>query len=145
MNTDPIVVEETFNAPPAVVWRAITDKDQMRQWFFEPMTEFEPEVGFETQFTVRSEGRDYLHLWKVTDVVEHRQIAYQWRYGGYVGNSCVTWKLSESSKGTKLKLTHEGHETFPQDNPIFSRESGQAGWEYLVRKSLKDFLERHSE
>ncbi len=31
MNTDPIVVEQTFNAAVAVVWKAITDKDQMRQ------------------------------------------------------------------------------------------------------------------
>jgi len=30
MNTDPIVVEHTYNAPIAVVWKAISDKDQMR-------------------------------------------------------------------------------------------------------------------
>ena len=55
MNADPIVVEQTFNAPMAVVWKAITDKDQMRRWFFKTMTDFEPEIGFETQFNVRSE------------------------------------------------------------------------------------------
>ena len=36
MNTDSIVVEQTYNVPIAVVWKAITDKDQMRQWYFEP-------------------------------------------------------------------------------------------------------------
>jgi uncharacterized protein YndB with AHSA1/START domain len=117
----------------------------MRQWFFEPITDFKPEVGFETKFNVRKEDQNYPHLWKVTDVVPERQITYQWRYGGYFGNSYVTWELSESPNGTKLKLTHEGHETFPQDNPIFSRESGQAGWKYFIQQSLKDFLEQQSE
>ncbi len=68
--------------------------------------------------------------------------AYDWRYGGYLGNSSVTWELSETPGGTKLKLTHKGHETFAQDNPIFSRESGEAGWGYFVHESLKAFLGR---
>ena len=144
MNTAPVVVEQTFNAPMEVVWKAITDKDQMRQWFFETMTDFEPELGFETQFNVRCEDRDYPHLWKVTDVAPGRRIAYDWRYGGYPGVSKVVWEVSEKPNGTKLKLTHQGHETFPQDDPVFSRESGQAGWEYFLHESLKAFLERQS-
>lgn len=145
MNGDPIVVEQTFNAPIAVVWKAITDKNQMRQWFFEPIADFEPEVGFETQFNVRFQDQDYPHLWKVTDAVPEKRIAYDWRYGGYPGISSVEWELSETPSGTKLKLTHAGLETFPQDHPVFSRESGQAGWNYLLHESLKAFLERQGE
>lgn len=140
MNTAPIVVEHTFNVPIAVVWKAITDRDQMREWFFEPMTEFEPVVGFETQFNVRCDEQDYLHLWKVTNVVPEKQISYKWRYGGYAGDSTVTWELSETPGGTKLRLTHQGHETFAADNPAFSRESGQAGWDYFLHQSLPAFL-----
>ncbi|MHC4664643.1 MAG: SRPBCC family protein [Planctomycetota bacterium] len=142
MNTDSIVVEQIYNAPIAVVWKAIVEKDQMRQWFFKPMTDFKPEVGFETQFDVQVEGQNYPHQWKVTEVVPERRITYDWRYGGYPGNSSVTWELSETPDGTKLKLTHKGIETFPQDDPIFSRESGEAGWEYFLHESLKAFLER---
>lgn len=144
MNADPIVVEQTFNAPIAVVWKAITDKGQMRQWFFEQMTEFKPEIGFKTQFTVRCEDKAYPHLWKVTDVVPQKRISYEWRYGGYPGDSSVTWELSEVPDGTKLRLTHAGHETFPQDDPNFSRESCQAGWEYFLDQRLKAFLEQQS-
>lgn len=139
---EPIVVEQTFRAPIAVVWKAITDTDQMRQWFFGAITEFEPELGFRTQFTVRSGDRDYAHLWNVTEVVSERKIAYDWRYGGVPGDSSVTWELSETADGTKLTLTHAGIETFPQDDPVFSRESGQAGWGYFLHDSLKAFLER---
>lgn len=54
------------------------------------------------------------------------------------------WELSETPSGTKLTLTHEGHETFPQDDPIFSREGCQGGWDYFLRESLKAFLARQS-
>lgn len=51
---------------------------------------------------------DYLHLWRVKEVVPQKRIVYEWRYGGVPGNSTVTWELSETPEGTKLKLTHEG-------------------------------------
>jgi len=142
MNSNPIIVEQTFDAPIAVVWRAITDKDQMRQWFFEPMAEFEPEIGFVTRFKVHCEGKDYLHVWKVTAVVPQKLIAYQWRYDGYPGDSIVTWELREEGDTTNLKFMHAGHETI-QGDPIFSRENGIAGWTYFVQESLKAFLDRH--
>ena len=62
-NTDPIVVEQTYDAPVSVVWKAITDKDEMCQWFFEAISDFEPRVGCETQFNVRCEDRDFVDLW----------------------------------------------------------------------------------
>jgi len=142
MEAEPIVVEQTFKAPVETVWKAIAEKDQMRQWFFDAIPEFEPVEGFETQFNVRAENVDYLHLWTVKEVVPRKRIVYEWRYGGVPGNSTVTWELSETPEGTKLKLTHEGIETFPQDNPVFSRESAQKGWDYFIRESLKKYLER---
>ena len=75
-------------------------------------------------------------------MVRERRLVYDWRYGGLPGRSSVRWELSETPAGTTLRLTHEGHETFPEDDPAFSREQGQAGWDHLVRKSLKAFLER---
>ncbi len=98
----------------------------MRQWFFEPITDFHAEAGFGTEFNVRCDDQDYLHRWKLTDVVPNARIVYDWRYGGVPGSSSVTWELSETPDGTKLTLTHKGIETFPQVNPVFSRDSGIA-------------------
>ena len=67
MDTDPIEVEQTFGAPAAAVWKAITDKEQMRQWFFAPMTNFRPEVGFETDLEVEFEDQIFRHQWRVTE------------------------------------------------------------------------------
>ena len=46
---DAVVVERTLNAPVAKVWKALTDVDQMRQWYFD-LKKFRPEVGFEFEF-----------------------------------------------------------------------------------------------
>ncbi len=63
-----VVIERTFNAPVERVWKALTDVDEMRQWYFD-LKEFRPEVGFEFEFVVEHEGMSYHHLCKVTEVL----------------------------------------------------------------------------
>lgn len=48
----------------------------MRQWFFENIESFKPEVGFETQFNVQAESRNFLHMWKIIEVVPMKKIVY---------------------------------------------------------------------
>ncbi|NNC89260.1 MAG: SRPBCC domain-containing protein [Akkermansiaceae bacterium] len=143
MNTaeDPIVVEETYAAPLADVWDALTDVNRMRKWYFADIPAFEAEVGFETQFTVESGGRTFPHLWKITEVVPPRSITYNWKYGGYPGDSLVSFDLFEADGGTMLRLTHRVVESFPGDIPEFQRESAVAGWTYFLRESLRKHLE----
>lgn len=43
---EPIIVEQTFNTTIDSVWKAITEIKQMRQWYFENIPTFKPEVGF---------------------------------------------------------------------------------------------------
>lgn len=141
-DTRPIVVEETYTVDRAAVWAAITDPEQMSQWYFEPIASFRPEVGFETRFTVHSQGKDWVHLWRVTEVVPESRIAYAFDYAGYDGDASVLWELSDVAGGTRLRLTHSGSETYPGDEPAFQREKGVAGWTYFLQESLKGFLEQ---
>ncbi len=140
-NNAPIIVEQIYNAPIAMVWKAITDKNQMRQWFFENIEAFKAEVGFQTQFNVVNGDKNYLHIWKIADVVPMKKITCNWKFRGYSGNSFVTFELFPENNKTRLRLTNEGQETFPQDNPDFSRESCLEGWNYFIAKRLKEFLE----
>ena len=141
-NSDPIVVELTFGVPPEAVWEAITDPVRMRQWFFEPIEEFSPEPGFVARFNVRNGDTDYLHVWTIIDVLPGERIVYDWCYEGLPGDSTVTWVLTETPDGTTLLLTHQVNEPFPADDPAFSRESGQAGWDYFIGERLKGYLEQ---
>jgi uncharacterized protein YndB with AHSA1/START domain len=143
--TNPIVVEATYAVDRSAVWAALTDPERMSKWYFEPIATFRPEVGFETQFTVHSQGKDWVHLWRVTEVVPETRIAYTFNYAGYEGDASVLWELSAVSGGTRLRLTHTGIETYPKDEPAFQREMGVAGWTYFLGESLKRFLEPRGE
>jgi uncharacterized protein YndB with AHSA1/START domain len=138
----PFIIERTYNAPIAKVWKAITNKDDMKQWYFD-LPEFKAEVGFEFQFKGgRDESNQYLHLCKITEVVPEKRLTYSWRYDGYAGNSFVTFELlKEGKEKTKLILTHHGLETFPASNPDFVKANFAEGWTSIVGTSLKNFVE----
>ncbi len=141
MENQPIIVERTLNAPIAKVWKAITDKDEMKIWYFD-LAEFKAEVGFKFQFMGGdTEGKQYLHLCEITEVIPEKKLTYSWRYDGYVGNSFVSFELSEQENKTLLKLTHEGLETFPNENPDFAKGNFAEGWNYILNTALKDYLE----
>lgn len=143
MKTEPFEIERTYNAPIEKVWKAITDKDQMKQWYFD-ISAFEPEVGFNFQFKGENEGRVFLHLCEITEVIPLKRLSYTWQYEGFEGKSIVTFELFSEGSSTKLKLTHEGLETFPANNPDFAKENFIAGWTYITGTSLKEFLEKTS-
>ena len=138
--TEAVVVERTFKAPVAQVWNALTDVEQMRQWYFD-LKEFKPEVGFEFEFTVDHEGVTYHHLCRITDVVPEKRIAYTWRYKGEPGDSLVTFELFDEGKNTRLKLTHTGIDTFPK-TPAYARKNFETGWTAIIGSELKQFVEK---
>ena len=135
-----VIVERTFNAPVARVWKALTDVDQMREWYFD-LKEFKPQIGFEFEFVVEHEGNSYHHLCRVTEVVPQKKIAHTWRYKGEPGNSLVTIELSPEGEKTRLKLTHTGVDTFPK-TPAYERKNFEAGWTAIIGTELKQFVER---
>jgi len=139
---EPLVIERTLNAPIARVWKALTDKDEMKCWYFD-LKEFKPEVGFEFEFTVEHEGFTYSHLCKITEVIPQKKLAYAWRYEGQEGDSLVTFELFADGEKTRLKLTHVGLETFPK-LPAFARKNFVKGWTEIIGASLKNFLETAS-
>ena len=136
---DVVVVERTLNAPVAKVWKALTDVNQMREWYFD-LKEFKPEIGFEFEFVVEHEGNAYYHLCKVTEVIPQKKIAYTWRYKGEPGDSLVTFELFADGDKTRLKITHTGVETFPK-TPAYARENFETGWTTLIDSELGRFVE----
>jgi len=145
MNTEPIIVEAAFKATTEQVWKAITDKDQMKQWYFD-LAEFKPEIGFEFEFTGQGrKGESYLHLCKIIEVIPQRKLKHSWTYQGYEGYSVVTFDLFAKGEETKVRLTHKGLESFPADNDAFARQNFVDGWTSIINTSLKKFLESPSE
>jgi len=136
----PLITESTYNAPVDVVWQAITDREQMKQWYFD-IESFKPEVGFEFTFKGENEGRVYIHLCKITELIPGRKLKHSWRYQDYEGISYVTFELFPEGNKTRIKLTHEGLESFPA-LPDFARNNFKEGWTMIIGTLLKDFVEK---
>jgi uncharacterized protein YndB with AHSA1/START domain len=137
--TDEVVVERSFDVPVARVWRALTEKEQMREWYFD-LKEFRAEVGFEFEFIVEHKGMTHHHLCKITEVVPEKKLAYTWRYNGQEGNSLVAFELSAEAGKTHLKLTHRGLASFPR-TPAYQSDNFRQGWNQIIGVSLPEFLE----
>lgn len=141
VNDDPIIIEQFFNSPIELVWNAISNVKEMRKWFFDNIPDFKPEVGFETQFNIKSEERNFFHKWRIRNVIPKKMIEYNWSYDVYPGNAFVIFELSEVNSSTKLTLTNIVTEDFPEDIPEFKRESCIGGWTYFINNRLKEYLE----
>ncbi|PBQ34974.1 ATPase [Sphingobacteriaceae bacterium] len=141
MKSEPYTIERTYKAPLSKVWKAISEKEHMKEWYFK-LAEFKPEPGFKFEFTGKgSDGSDYVHYCEVIESVFEKKLSYTWTYKGLAGRSRVTFELFAEGHTTRLKLTHEGIETFANHGKDFQKESFSEGWTHIVGKSLKDFLE----
>jgi uncharacterized protein YndB with AHSA1/START domain len=141
MATTPFTIEKTYKAPVKKVWEAITDKDKMKVWYFD-LAEFKAEVGFEFSFTGGPpDGKQYLHICEVTEVIKEKKLAHSWRYDGEPGISYVTWELFDQGNSTLVRLTHANLESFNSGNPDLAPENFAAGWTSIVGKNLKEFVE----
>jgi uncharacterized protein YndB with AHSA1/START domain len=142
MNTQPFVIERTYNAPVDKVWKAITDKNEMKQWYFD-LVEFRPEAGFEFQFYGQEKKVNNTFIYVRLEVIKEKKLQYSWRYDGYEGISFVTFELFAEGNTTRLKLTHEGLETFPVTaNNAFTKENFAEGWTHIIGISLPGFVEK---
>ena len=141
INSVPLIKEVVINAAPSKVWSAITEVEKAKQWFMEQKG-FKPEVGNEFTMLAVMDGKEFLHLCKVTEVIPYKKLSYTWKYKGVPGDSLVTFELFPEGDKTRVKLTHEGLDTFPQDKPEYARKNFDMGWTQLIEKSLKEFAEK---
>ncbi|GAA4453254.1 SRPBCC domain-containing protein [Rurimicrobium arvi] len=140
MSDQLLIVERLLPASRGRVWRALTNKEEMKKWYF-ALSEFIPEPGFRFSFTGGPEdGTQYVHICEITEVVPERRLAYSWRYEGYDGISYVMFALEEQGAQTLLRLTHSGLSSFPE-LPDFARSNFEAGWNHIIGISLPAYLQ----
>jgi uncharacterized protein YndB with AHSA1/START domain len=139
MKSEPLIKEVLIKATPDRVWKAITDRHEMKQWYFD-LADFQPVVGFEFSFSGGPPEKQYLHLCRVTEAIPEEKLAYSWRYQGYDGYSLVTFEIFPERNYTRLRLTHAGLESFPRLED-FKRANFDFGWTSLIQQVLKTYLE----
>ena len=98
--TRSVVVERELPHPPGKVWRALTQPHLIEEWLMQ--NDFQPVVG--QRFRLRTS-------WGVIDcevlAIEPREtLSYTWEAMG--GQTVVTWTLSETEAGTRLRMEQSG-------------------------------------
>ena len=136
----PIVVSETYNASVEDLWSAITEPEFMREWYFEDIKDFKPELGFKTNFVIEHNNKTFTHQWEIVDIDAFRKITYKWSYKEYQGLGLVTFELVDLGESSQLKLTNSVLNDFPSDMEEFTSKSCEAGWNYFIKDSLKNYL-----
>ncbi len=135
-----VKIERQFEVNSEILWKALTDKDEMKKWYFE-VENFIPEVGFKFQFWGESETRKYLHFCTITVVEDRKRICYSWEYDGIPGTTLVCFEITPVSlNSSELLIVHSGFETFPPEYEELSVESFEKGWSGILDTSLKNYL-----
>jgi len=133
----PFKFEHVYDAPIEMVWRALTNENEMRAWYFPQLKEFKPIVGFD--FVFANDGSSYQKEWRVTKVEYGSVLAHSWIYRGYAGSSEVNFELFKEGDKTRLILTHTGLASFPHDQH-FARHRFEDGWKQILGINLKNHL-----
>jgi uncharacterized protein YndB with AHSA1/START domain len=133
-----IVIDELLPHAPALVWKALTSGELITRWLMEPKG-FRAEVGCRFTFQTTPAG-----LWdgtiqcEVLEIIPNERLSYAWR-SGHDGNedygsrldTVVTFTVSATEAGTRLRLVHSGFET-PRNDSAY-RNMGE-GWKKVVER-----------
>ncbi|WP_288789407.1 SRPBCC family protein [Elizabethkingia miricola] len=140
-----VIVTETYNVPVEQVWKAITDKDEMKIWYFD-IPNFVLKEGAVFDFFEPGDEKKYLHRCQVLGFEPNRFLKHTWTHPDHSrGSSELLWELEKTDNGTKLTLTHTGLDSFSDAGADFAKENYKTGWNEILGKSLKNFLENNGD
>ena len=114
--TRAVVVEREISHPPEKIWRALTQPHLIEEWLMK--NDFKPAVDH--RFTLRAD-------WgavdcQVLEVEPSKTLSYTWAAYGLA--SAVTWTLTATRTGTRLRMEQSGFRPDQQQ----AYQGARAGW-----------------
>lgn len=134
--THAIVVEEVFPHPPETLWQTLTTGALIGRWLMPP-TGFEAVPGNRFTFQTKAGGAwDGVIHCEVLEVIPPERFVYSWK-GGHAANTgygapldtTVTWTLTRTETGTRLRLVHAGFVVPGNESAL---ETMGNGWKKVV-------------
>lgn len=136
-----VTKSEIIDAPASAVWKALTDKELIRQYFFGTNAESDWENGSAITFTGQWEGQEYTDKGKITDIQKEKLLVFDY-WSSMSGledkpenYATVSYRLDSAGKdNTKITVTQQG---FKDDEAY---EHSAEGWKEVLR-NLKKVVE----
>jgi uncharacterized protein YndB with AHSA1/START domain len=130
-----VAIVRKIKASPAKIWAAITEPEQMLQWWGPdagPTLSAEADVRPGGRFSIvfrLLNGEEHNPTGVYREVVPQKKLVFTWEWPGMPERvSLVTFLLEALDGGTKLTLIHE---QLPDEE---ARKSHEAGWSGLLDK-----------
>jgi uncharacterized protein YndB with AHSA1/START domain len=118
--TRSVVVEREVPYPPEKIWRALTQPHLIAEWLMK--NDFKPVVGHRFDLTA-----DWGTVGcQVVAVAPNKTLSYTWVAYGL--ESVVTWSLTPTSAGTRLRMEQSG---FRHDQEQ-AYQGAKYGWQRFV-------------
>ena len=123
--TRSVVVEREVPFPPEKIWRALTQPHLIEEWLMK--NDFNPVAGH--RFNLRNDPKPDVSVvvdCQVLAVEPNKTLSYTW--AAYGLESVVTWTLTPTSTGTRLRMEQSG---FRPDQEQAYR-GARAGWRQFL-------------
>jgi uncharacterized protein YndB with AHSA1/START domain len=120
--TRSVVVEREIPFPPEKIWRALTQPHLIAEWLMS--NDFAPVVGH--RFDFRADWGSV--ACEVMEVEPNRTLSYTW--AAYGLDSTVTWTLTPTTAGTRLRMEQSGFRPDQQQ----AYQGAQYGWQQFFAK-----------
>jgi uncharacterized protein YndB with AHSA1/START domain len=115
-----VVVERDIPFPPEKIWRALTQPHLIEEWLMK--NDFKPVVGHSFNFRADWGAVDC----QVRAVEPNKTVSYTW--AAYGLESVVTWTLTATSTGTRLRMEQSGFRPDQQQ----AYQGAKAGWQQFL-------------
>ncbi len=135
-----------IDASPELVFKAITDPNELTNWFPDNAI-FDGRVGGKVRFTFNKERSKELDCDStpegiVKEFIPNKKVSYTWQYkdAPEFPETTVTWELEEiDGNKTRVELVHSGF-TGKEVGKLSFKEHDQ-GWSYFLGR-LKEYCEK---
>ncbi|WP_214071070.1 SRPBCC family protein [Mucilaginibacter sp. dw_454] len=129
-----------INAPAALVWKALTDPEIVKQYFFGTHQQSDWQVGSDITWTGEWEGKTYQDHGKILEITPGSYVKYSY-WSTMSGTEdkpenyqFVSYKLGENERVTTLEISQEN----VKDEA--AKEHSESNWQYIFGK-MKEMVE----
>lgn len=132
----------TVRATAAEVWGALTDSDELENWWSEEV-KLEARVGGQfREVWEDDEGKAQLASGKVTAVKPKQEITFSWREKDWPKDvtTLCTFLIKDDKNQRTITVRHSGWENLPESKQAMLVEDFSLGWKYHL-KELKSYLD----
>jgi uncharacterized protein YndB with AHSA1/START domain len=136
--TESVRREVTLQAPPARVWQALTDSNEIAEAMYP--NDFKPEVGHQFTLHVRSRPDfDGVVSGEVLECVPEKRLRFTWA-GGDVRGTTVHHELEPTDEGSTPRFEHSGFD-LDAGRGEQALKGAEYGWNMMLGR-LGDLVEK---